>query len=298
MNVDLREFGRQSQAFGLAVGVHVLAALFVVLGTLEWKPFRQEQPTGILIEAVIVDTSAIQDQREAARQAAEREEMREQRARELEQQREREEERQQELERQRQEQAEQRRQEELEEQRRREAQDRLEQLRREREQKQEAERIKQQRELEQIRQQREAAEREAQLAQERLKQLEAQRQREAQEQAAAQQEAERQAAEQREFQAGRVATLSEEYYLAIQQIVTQNWLRPPTAQSGLRCELNVIQIPGGEVISVAIGSPCNADPVTRRSIIAAVERAGTLPYRGFEEVFAREISFQFIYDEE
>lgn len=289
--LDLKEFGRQTQAFGLAIGVHLLAALFVVLGTLDWQPFREKQPTGILIEAVIVDTSAIEEQREAARQAAEREEMREQRTRELEEQRQREEERQRQLE-------EQRRQQQLEEQRRREAQDRLEQIRRDREQKLEAERIKQQRELEQLRAQREAAERDARLAEERLKQLEAQSQREEQERLAAEAEAQRQAAEQREFQSGRLATEREKYMIAIQQIVTQNWLRPPTAQAGLRCEVNVVQIPGGEVISATVGRPCNADPVTRRSIIAAVERAGNLPYRGFEDVFAREINFTFIYDGE
>ena len=37
---------------------------------------------------------------------------------------------------------------------------------------------------------------------------------------------------------------------------------------------------------------------TSLAIIAAVERVGTLPYRGFEDVFEREISFFFIYDEQ
>jgi hypothetical protein len=32
--------------------------------------------------------------------------------------------------------------------------------------------------------------------------------------------------------------------------------------------------------------------------VAAVERAGSLPYRGFEEVFEREIDFIFRYDED
>jgi colicin import membrane protein len=64
----------------------------------------------------------------------------------------------------------------------------------------------------------------------------------------------------------------------------------------LRCTLKIIQIPGGEVISAAISGSCNGDEATRRSIIAAVERAGALPYRGFEDVFKREIDFIFIYD--
>lgn len=292
MKIDLAEVGRDAQAFGLAIAVHALAALFVVLGTIDWVPFKRAEPVGLLIEAVIVDTSELEAQRDAARQAAEREELREQRTRELEQQRQREEERQRELE-------EQRRQQQLEEQRRREAQDRLDQLRRERERKLEEERLRQQRELEQVRAEREAAERQRKLEEERLKQLEARRQAEAeQERLAAEAEAQRQAAAQREFQAGRLATEKEKYIIAIQQVVTQNWLRPPTAEAGLNCRVDVVQIPGGEVISANVRNPCNADPVTRRSIIAAVERVGNLPYRGFEEVFEREISFYFIYDGE
>lgn len=293
MNIDFREAGRQAQAFGLAIGVHLLAALFVVLSTIDWVPFRKDEPVGLLIEAVIVDTSALQEQREAARQAAEREEQRQERSRELEQQRQREEERQRELE-------EQRRQQQIEDQRKKEAQDRLDQLRRERERKQEEERLQQQRELEQLRAEREAAERDRKIAEERLKQLEAQRQREAEQQRlAAEKEEQRQAAEQQQaFEAGRLATKSDAYEAAIRQVVTQNWLRPPTAQAGLQCRVDVVQIPGGEVISVNVRNPCNADPVTRRSIIAAVERAGNLPYRGFEDVFERQISFRFIYEGE
>ena len=93
-----------------------------------------------------------------------------------------------------------------------------------------------------------------------------------------------------------MATKSDNYQAAIQSVVTQNWLRPPTAQAGLRCTLKIVQIPGGEVISAAIAGKCNGDQATRRSIIAAVERGGSLPYRGFEDVFQRQIDFIFIYD--
>ncbi len=51
------------------------------------------------------------------------------------------------------------------------------------------------------------------------------------------------------------------------------------------------------MISAAIFGKCNADEATRRSLVAAVERAGSLPYRGFEKVFEREIDFIFTYDE-
>jgi len=278
------------RAFAAAIAVHVLMVALVVLGTMSWQPFRQPQPVGLTIEAVIVDTSEIKQQRDAARQAQEREQRKRERDAELEKQRQREQERKLE---------EQRKQQEIEAQRKREAQDRLQQLRIERERKLEEERQRQQRELEKVREQREAAEKQRKLEAERLKQLEARKEQERQEQLRQQQEAEAQRradAEAREFRAGQAATRKDNYQAAIQAFVTQNWLRPPTAQAGLRCTLKIVQIPGGEVISAAISGKCNGDEATRRSILAAVERGGTLPYRGFEDVFEREIDFIFIYD--
>lgn len=299
------EFIPLARSFFWAIAVHVLMALLMILGTMNWKPFRQPQPVGMTIEAVIVDTSAIRERREEAQKAAAEAEQRklaqERRAEELEQQKQREVERQNEIERQRQIEQEEQRQKAAEEEvrRKREAQDRLATLRMERERKLEEERLQQQRELEKIREQAAAAEQQRQREAERLKQLEAREKADAAEQqrraeAAAQQQ--KQEAEAREFRAGQQATLSDNYVAAIQQLVTQNWLRPPTAQAGLRCKLRIVQIPGGEVISAAISGACNGDEATRRSIVAAVERAGALPYRGFEQVFKREIDFIFIYD--
>jgi NAD+ synthase (glutamine-hydrolysing) len=57
------------RAFAAAIGVHVLMVALVVLGTMNWQPFRKSQPVGLTIEAVIVDTSEIKQQRDAARQA-------------------------------------------------------------------------------------------------------------------------------------------------------------------------------------------------------------------------------------
>ena len=276
----------QMRALGLALGVHLLMAALVVLGTMNWQPFRKPKNVGLTIEAVIVDTSEIKRQREEARKAVEMEERRQRRAEELKQQRQREE-------------AERKRQAELEARRQREAQDRLQKLRIERERKLQEERLRQQRELEQIREQREAAERKRKLEEERLKQIEARKEREKQEQLQRQQAAQRQAeaqAQQQAFRAGQLADLSDKYQMAIQAVVTQNWLRPPTARPGLRCTVRIVQIPGGEVISASIAGKCNGDEATRRSILAAVERGGALPYRGFEDVFEREIDFNFIYD--
>jgi len=290
-----QELGAQLRAFSLAIGIHVLMAVLVVLGTMRWEPFRKPKNLGLTIEAVIVDTSEIRKQREEAKKAVEREDLRRQRAERLEQQKKREAEQkiQKDLE------AKQRREKELEAQRKRDARDKLQKLRMERERKLEDERLKQQQELEDIRRQREAADKQRKLEAERLKQIEARRQNEAAEQRRQLEAAERKKqveAEQREFRAGQLATLSDKYQLAIQSVVTQNWLRPPTAQAGLRCTLKIVQIPGGEVISAAIAGKCNGDQATRRSIVAAVERVGILPYRGFEDAFEREIDFIFIYE--
>jgi len=268
-----QELGAQSRAFSLAIGVHVLMAALVVLGTMNWQPFRKPLNLGLTIEAVIVDTSKIRQQREEARQAVEREQLRQQRAERLEEQRKREQEQNQKRELE----AEKQRQLELEAQ----------------------ERLQQQRELDKLRKQREDAEKQRKVEEDRLKQLEAIRQDEAREQRRRLEEAALQKqlqAEEREFRAGQLATLSDSYHSAIQSFVTQNWLRPPTAQPGLRCKLKIVQIPGGEVISAAIAGACTGDEATRRSIVAAVERGGSLPYRGFEDVFQREIDFIFIFD--
>lgn len=91
-------------------------------------------------------------------------------------------------------------------------------------------------------------------------------------------------------------SLLAQYVAAIQNAVVTNWLRPESAQPGLRCTLHIVQIPGGEVISARVTSPCNADGVTRQSIEQAVMRAAPLPYKGFEKEFQREIDFNFRYD--
>jgi len=90
--------------------------------------------------------------------------------------------------------------------------------------------------------------------------------------------------------------LAARYAAAIQAAVTQNWNRPDSASSGLRCSLNIVQIPGGDVISVTVGSPCNADQPTRNSIEQAVMKAAPLPYHGYENVFQRSVKFNFKYD--
>ncbi|HQZ61970.1 MAG TPA: cell envelope integrity protein TolA [Dokdonella sp.] len=155
-----------------------------------------------------------------------------------------------------------------------------------------------QKELEQVRKQLADAEKKKNLEKERLKQLQDKR-------LADQQQAEKERMdellEQESRQAqtgggGEDTDLTARYAAAIQAAVTQNWNRPESIPAGLRCTLLIVQIPGGDVISANVTSPCNADPAARLSIEQAVMRAAPLPYRGYEKVFSREITFNFKYD--
>ena len=145
--------------------------------------------------------------------------------------------------------------------------------------------------LEEIKKQREAADRKLKLEREKLAQLKDLNKKPAPETPAVPE-----APVAKTGAAGTDTSLTAEYFAAIQNAVTQNWLRPDNAQPGLRCMLRIVQIPGGDVIGVQIGSPCNADPQTRNSIEQAVKRATPLPYKGYEKVFERDINFNFSYD--
>jgi colicin import membrane protein len=90
-------------------------------------------------------------------------------------------------------------------------------------------------------------------------------------------------------------TLLTQYMAAIQSAVTRQWARPSGTPAGLRCQIKVNQIPGGGVIDVSIGQPCNASATVRNSIINAVKKADPLPYSGFEDVFERRLNFIFQY---
>jgi colicin import membrane protein len=54
------------------------------------------------------------------------------------------------------------------------------------------------------------------------------------------------------------------------------WIRPPTAQPGIECVLNVSLVPGGSVTGVSLGQ-CNGDDAVRQSIQTAVYNASPLP---------------------
>ena len=282
-------------AFGLALAVHVGGAGLLWLGSLTWQPQRPEiVPSFTLVDAAPLvemrrDEALAEEQAEAAQrrlEQAQRDEAERRRRLEQDQQQQREEdERQALLERQRREQLER----EAEQAREAEVQRELERQRRETEQA----RLD---ELRELRRQREEAQREREEQERRLAELAEQREREGEQRAAAEQaERLRLAREQAEAEQRR-GTLREEYVSTIQERVRRNWLRPPTTRAGVECRVRVVQIPSGVIIDQAIASPCNADAATRESILSAVQRTEQLPYEGYQEVFEREIVFNFRYD--
>jgi colicin import membrane protein len=86
------------------------------------------------------------------------------------------------------------------------------------------------------------------------------------------------------------------YIQAVQRAVITHWLRPESAQRGLRCTVEIRQDSVGSVTELEIVEPCNADAATRESIAAAVRRAEPLPHEGFESVQAASVRFVFRYE--
>ncbi len=291
-----------SVALGLALLVHLAVAGLLWVGAMNWQP-RKPPPVASF---TLVDATPFVEAERQQRLSEDQERLAEQQAREaeqrLEQTRREEELRRAELERQRREGREQQQRQQVLEQQRQE-QLRLEAERNRQVEQQRAldrarraaeqERL---RELEDLRRQRDQAERERREQEQRLAELADRREQKRREaEAAAEAERLRLARAQAENQQRR-ATLGEEYVSTIAELVRRNWIRPVTTRAGISCSVRVVQIPGGEIIDQAIVNPCNADDVTRRSILSAVERTAVLPYRGYEDVFEPEIQFNFTYD--
>ena len=87
-------------------------------------------------------------------------------------------------------------------------------------------------------------------------------------------------------------SLLAQYQAAIQNAVTQNWLRPDNMPN-TPCIVHIVQLVGGDVMSAKVDSSCPYDDAGKRSIENAVLRAQPLPYKGFEKVFQREVTFTF-----
>ncbi len=88
------------------------------------------------------------------------------------------------------------------------------------------------------------------------------------------------------------STAMQAYVFAIQQKIERNWAKPASAEPGLECEVNVRQLPGGDVVNVSIGR-CNGDEAVRRSIEAAVNNASPLPEPSDPRLFNRSLNILF-----
>jgi colicin import membrane protein len=88
------------------------------------------------------------------------------------------------------------------------------------------------------------------------------------------------------------SSLSDEYGAAIQNAVTPNWLRPDNMPN-VPCVVHIVQMIGGDVMSAKVDPSCPYDDAGKRSIENAVLRTKTLPYKGFESVFNRDITLTF-----
>jgi colicin import membrane protein len=118
-------------------------------------------------------------------------------------------------------------------------------------------------------------------------QLEAAKQREQQ-----QLQADAAAAARAQAQQKELASARELYMLAIHQKVKRNWIKVPSAVAGQTCEALIQQIPGGEVISVEMGS-CDGDAALQRSVEQAIYMASPLPQPPDPRVFDRALRFTF-----
>ena len=82
------------------------------------------------------------------------------------------------------------------------------------------------------------------------------------------------------------------YIFALQNRIQRNFIRPASAVSGIECVINVRQLPGGHVESVAIGS-CNGNDAVRRAIEAAVRKSSPLPLPENQILFERHLRITF-----
>lgn len=82
------------------------------------------------------------------------------------------------------------------------------------------------------------------------------------------------------------------YIDSIRHKVERNWIRPASAQLGDACTVNVLQIPGGDVVDVSVES-CTGDAAFKRSVEAAVRKAAPLPDPPEPALFDRHIEFTF-----
>jgi colicin import membrane protein len=290
----MTDFFRQHVAYlGGAVLLHLLFA--AIVGVAMLRIVSDAPPPMLAIDAVLVDSSVIRQasrgQKEQEREAAAREKLeRDRREKEAQAQREAE----QQAEAERQQQAKEKQQQE-EVQRQKELDAKV--------QREKTEVIERERKAADEKQRQAAAEKERQADAERKKVAEIERkQKEAEDRRRAESEQRAQASRESELkraleeEQGRDqaanAGLLNQYIAAIEQKVVRNWNRPLSTQTGLECQVKVVQAPGGTVLSVQVGT-CNGDAAVKRSIEDAVMKSSPLPAPPDVRLFERNLVFIF-----
>lgn len=278
--------------FTLAIVVHVALGAFMFV-SLDWAPKIERVPDVDIVQAVVIDESAIRAEQERQRK------IEEDRKRKLQEERKRKE-------------AEKKRRED-EIKRKREAElKRKEEAERKRKQA-EAER---KRKVEQERKRKAEAEKKRKAAEEKKRKAEAEKKRKAEEARKRKEEAERKrrAEEERQRLAAEEALnrqMEEEmraldaarkrqeerlmisYVDAIRQDVQRSWRKPPGTTPDMECTVRVNQIPGGEVVDAKIVSCSTNDENFKRSVVNAVYKASPLPKPADAAIFQRVLEFKF-----
>lgn len=87
--------------------------------------------------------------------------------------------------------------------------------------------------------------------------------------------------------------LARRYAAAVMNKIEPEWIRPDSVTFEQRCAVDVVQLPGGDVITATPRSDCEYGRDGQRSVEAAVYRASPLPYEGFESVFSKRLTLNF-----
>ena len=87
-----------------------------------------------------------------------------------------------------------------------------------------------------------------------------------------------------------------DYVDAISARIERFWVRPASAQPGVKCIVHLTQIPGGEITHVEVEN-CNGDEAVRQSVETAAYRASPLPAPSDPALFDPNITVTFAPDQ-
>jgi len=83
-----------------------------------------------------------------------------------------------------------------------------------------------------------------------------------------------------------------EYISQIQAEVERKWIRPANVGKDLKTEVQVTQIPGGEVIRISV-SKSSGNVAFDSSVVNAIWKASPLPLPKDAALFSKKLQFEF-----